>query len=164
MIRSKTKISVSRFSNWKRRATGATRVCVRNVADLNSNIGKRNYQREMEKSAIASRPSPWMIQREYKKLNMLWGSDGRRRLYLINKVAAKECTLVGRVDSSSLSVISTTRAATSSQPGRRLSTSAVELGNDYRKRRQRRRMSYWRSLNSHRETRDQIQYRAQYYR
>lgn len=74
------------------------------------------------------------------------GSDGRRgRLYLTNKVAAKECTLLGRVDSGPLSVISTTRAAaTSGQPGGRLSTSAVELGNDNRKRgRQRWRTSCW---------------------
>jgi len=75
------------------------------------------------------------MRRERKKIERVVGDrmDGGR-LYLINKVAAKECTLLGRVDSSPLSVISTTRAATSSQPGGRLSTSAVELGNDYRKR------------------------------
>jgi len=138
------------------------RLDVRNFADLNSNIGKRNYQRGMEKSAVG------LPRERYRENVKNWPCCGGLmdgwRLYFINKVAAKECTLLERVDSSSLSVISTTRATTNSQLGGRLSTSAVELGNNYQKRRQRRRMSYWRSLNSQWETRDPIQYRAQYYR
>lgn len=65
-----------------------------------------------------------MVENLKKKLNISRGMDGRR-LYLINKVAAKECTLGREWTVSPLSVISTTRAETSNQPSGRLSTSAV---------------------------------------